>query len=341
MAITIQKIAELAGVSRGTVDRALHNRGRVEQEVSAKIHQIAKENGYIVKHPSRSPSPKDTPVTIGVITQLAHSPFMRRVNQGIEDTTRELACENVRILHKETAAVNENAQLDLIDSLMGKGMDGLAIMPVDSDKIRIRLGELTKRGIPVISFNSDIAGTGRLCFVGLDNKKSGRTAAGLMGLMTGGTGKILTITGYFSNNASSMRVDGFIEEIRQSFPAMELAGVQSSFDDAAEVERIIMEAMEGGSAPDGIFITSGGQTGILKAFEAIKPRKRPRVIIYDRTAENETALLQDAADFLIDQDGYVQGCRPLKLLWDLLLNGRAPETEYIYTDITLLTKYNL
>ena len=29
MAVTAQQIAELAGVSRGTVDRALHNRGRV------------------------------------------------------------------------------------------------------------------------------------------------------------------------------------------------------------------------------------------------------------------------------------------------------------------------
>ena len=38
-----QQIAALAGVSRGTVDRALHNRGRVNPEVAAKIHKIAAE----------------------------------------------------------------------------------------------------------------------------------------------------------------------------------------------------------------------------------------------------------------------------------------------------------
>lgn len=341
MSITIQKIAEIAGVSRGTVDRVLHNRGRVAPDISEKIRGIAEENGYIPKHPLGRTARKDAIVTIGIVTQLSHSPFMRRVNQGIEDITRELARQNVRVIHEETPTVDEAAQLNLINRLAGKNIHGLAIMPVDSDQIRVRLSELTKGGIPVITFNSDIPGTGRLCFVGLDNKKSGRTAAGLMGLMTGGSGKILTITGYFSNNASSMRVDGFIEECRKSFPGMELAGVQSSFDNAAEVERIIRDAMEDGQRPGGIFVTSGGQTGIWKAFEAIKPQKRPKVIIYDRTAENETALLQDSADFLIDQDGYVQGYRPLKLLWDLLLNGRVPEAEYIYTDITILTKYNL
>ena len=46
MAVTAQQIAELAGVSRGTVDRALHNRGRVNPEVAAKIHKIAAELGY-------------------------------------------------------------------------------------------------------------------------------------------------------------------------------------------------------------------------------------------------------------------------------------------------------
>ena len=34
MAVTMQQIADLAGVSRGTVDRALNNRGRIRQEVA-------------------------------------------------------------------------------------------------------------------------------------------------------------------------------------------------------------------------------------------------------------------------------------------------------------------
>ena len=51
MPVTLQQIAEAAGVSRGTVDRALKNRGRVNAEVAERIRKIAKEMGY---QPSRA-----------------------------------------------------------------------------------------------------------------------------------------------------------------------------------------------------------------------------------------------------------------------------------------------
>ncbi|HBU11913.1 MAG TPA: LacI family transcriptional regulator, partial [Clostridiales bacterium] len=41
MAVTIKKVAEAAGVSRGTVDRVLHNRGGVRQEVAEHIRDVA------------------------------------------------------------------------------------------------------------------------------------------------------------------------------------------------------------------------------------------------------------------------------------------------------------
>lgn len=49
MAGTIKEIAEKAGVSRGTVDRALNNRGRINPEVAEKIKTIAKEMNYVPK----------------------------------------------------------------------------------------------------------------------------------------------------------------------------------------------------------------------------------------------------------------------------------------------------
>ena len=117
-------------------------------------------------------------------------------------------------------------------------------MPVDCEGVRTELNRLTdEEHIPVVTFNSDIVGTRRSCFVGMDNRQSGRTAAGLMGLLTGGKGKVLIITGYFSNDVDNQRVDGFVEEAKKSYPDLEIAGVQGSFDDTDEVERISGETL--------------------------------------------------------------------------------------------------
>ena len=52
------------------------------------------------------------------------------------------------------------------------------------------------------------------------------TAAGLMGMLTRGTGKVLVITGFFTNSVNNLRVDGFIQELKMSYPEIELLGVQ-------------------------------------------------------------------------------------------------------------------
>ncbi len=47
------------------------------------------------------------------------------------------------------------------------------------------------------------------------------------------------------------------------------------------------------------------------------------------------------ADFLIDQEGYVQGYQPPLILADILQKGKQVEEEFRYTDINIKTKYNI
>lgn len=341
MAVTIQQIAEAAGVSRGTVDRALNNRGRINPEVADRIKQIAEEMGYVSKNRKRSATQKGQ-IRIGVVTQLARSSFMLEVNRGIRQAAKELEEKGIELLVREGLSVDEEEQLVAIDALVKEGIHGIAVMPVDCESIRMKLNWLIEeKKIPVVTFNSDIVGTKRSCYVGMDNRKSGRTAAGLLGMLTGGTGKILVITGFFSNHVNNERVDGFVEELKNSFPDLELAGVQGSFDDRDEVERIVVNTLLNVPGINGIFAASGGQEGIARAYEKLKLERRPFTVIYDLTPNNRKALADDVADFLIDQEAYVQGYQPPLILADLLQKGKKVEEEFQYTDINIKTKYNV
>lgn len=338
MAGTIKEIAERAGVSRGTVDRALNDRGRINPEVAERIKAIAKEMDYV---PKKKKAAKDAPLKLGIVTQLAKSSFMIPIRSGLQSIIGDLKKRNIDCFLEEVDGVDEAAQLQALDRLVKLGVKGIAIMPVDSVGIREKINQLTEQGINIITFNSDIVGTKRQCFVGMDNFKSGKTAAGLLGMLTKGKGDVLAITGYFGNSVNSLRVDGFVKELKQSFPELKLTGVQSSFDSSAEVEKILRDTLGNYANLDGVVIFSGGQAGISRVLETIDEKKRPYVIIYDLTKNNIEMLKKNQVDFLIDQDGFTQGYRSLLLLANQLQNNKTVTKDAHFTDIIIKTRYNI
>ena len=228
MAVTIQQIAERAGVSRGTVDRALNNRGRINPEVAEMIKKTAEEMGYVHKTRKRQKNAGGKK-KIGIITQLSGAAFMVEVKRGIFTVKKELEELGVEVLIRENNSVKEEDQLRAIEELVKEEIQGLAIMPVDSERVRERLNWLVlEKKIPVVTFNSDIVGTKRSCFVGMDNTRSGRTAAGLFEMLTRGKGKILIITGYFSSLLNNSRVDGFLEELKKLSPNWRWQGCRAA-----------------------------------------------------------------------------------------------------------------
>lgn len=342
---TINQIAQMAGVSRGTVDRVLNHRGRVDQEVARRVEQIAEELGYVTRTQRKAENRQGimgngTGKRIGVVTQLSGASFMIEVRRGIEEIARKLAFQGIEVVMKECPDVDKDMQLKLIDELVEEGIDGLAIMPVDCSSVGLKLNQLIReKGIPVITFNTDIVGVEKLAFVGLDNRKSGRAAAGLLAMMMQKKGSVLGIVGNFSNSAGMQRIDGFTEELKKNFPDMRLIGVQSSSDRTAQVASIVAQALSDFPDLGGILQVSGGQAGIRQALADWDGSVRPYVVMYDATPKNAALLKEGIADFIIDQDGYTQGYRTISLLADKLRWDKNPDKEYMYTDINIRTKY--
>lgn len=332
--ITIQEIADIVGVSRGTVDRVINHRGKVKAEVEEKILKIINEKGYQQKQRKKN-------ITIGVITQLNKSSFMGEIQKGLDRAIEEYEPQGVHIhiLHSDT--VDEKEQLSLIDKLEESGIDALAIMPVDHDNITKRINELIDKGIPTVTFNSDISGTKRVCFVGMDNRKSGKVAANLLAMLTHKHGEILVITGYFTNRANSMRVESFVNEI-QKYPDMKLLGVQCSYDEEHAVKEIVKSSLQTNNRIAGIYLVSAGQEGIYNAFSDLNYLNyRPFVIAHDVTENNIKRLKRGDFNFLIDQESHLQGYIAIQILFNILRKKKNPDKEEYYTNIQLKTKESI
>ena len=86
--MTVQTIAREANVSVGTVDRALNNRGRINEETRRRILEIADQLGY---HPNKIASAlgRQRKLRIAAITPCNPYFFYRHIRDGMEDAVRE------------------------------------------------------------------------------------------------------------------------------------------------------------------------------------------------------------------------------------------------------------
>ena len=181
MAVTMQQIADLAGVSRGTVDRALNNRGRIRPEVAEKIKMIAKELGYQPNIAAKALSSGNQILRIGVILQYADTPTIQTVLEGAKDAKQEVERFGGRVMIDQIKGGDVRQVLDIMRGYKEAGMKGIVLMPSNDEMLKNTINRYVDDGIEIITINSDLEDTKRRCFVGQDNYAGGCVAGGLMG----------------------------------------------------------------------------------------------------------------------------------------------------------------
>ena len=90
MRVTIRQIAEESGVSRGTVDRVLNNRGKVRPEVEERVRKVAEELGYKPNLLGRALIKMKENIKIGVILQDTGTPYLKTLSDGIKKAKGEV-----------------------------------------------------------------------------------------------------------------------------------------------------------------------------------------------------------------------------------------------------------
>lgn len=341
MATTLKQIAEAAGVSRGTVDRVLHGRGHVTPEIEERISILLKEMGYQPNRLGRGLIMSSRNIKLGMISQFSETPFMKLVLDGAERAKDELHAMNTTLYVKSIDSYNVDSMLKAIDDLMDQGIHGLALTPGNSEPIHDKMRQVIGAGVPIVTLNSDAPDTGRLAYVGLNNYQAGKTAAGLMSLTLREGGTILPISGYTENSSHTQRIKGFFDIVQSEFPNLRLLKTEHCYDNDAIAEKLVDKAIQEHPNLAGIYLSGNGQIGVCRALRRLQKVGKICVLSFDLTKGNVLELQRGSLDFILDQNAGEQGYRPAMLLYNKIVLGEEPPSEYMYTDIAIKTRFNL
>ena len=150
----IHRIAEMANVSIGTVDRALHGRGGIKEATRKRILQIAQQIGYSPNLAARALSAAKGRARIGVCVPQEIRFFYDQLWAGIREEGSRFEQLGMEFVHRPVRNLgegDEEAFRDLLDS----GVDGIVLTAGSPKGLTPLINEAEEKGVRVVCVSTD------------------------------------------------------------------------------------------------------------------------------------------------------------------------------------------
>ena len=337
---SMELIAAKAGVSRGTVDRVLHNRGQVKPETAEKVRTVMAELDFQPNTLGRALYLSRKKNKIGILVAFREPDFQKQVMEGVNSGIAYAQQHGVETLVEFAPPGDPKAYLAALESLLASDIQGLALRGIDSPAVSRRLQIERDKKLPLIAYNQDVDATLRDCYVGQNSYQSGLCTAALMQQMLPPRGCLLMVGVDPLHASSEERIRGFSAHFRAQNSSLDISHVVYGDGDHNAVYCLVREKLA--VLPDltGIYVSGAGLSGAAQAVDDAGLSGKVKVVGFDVTDSNTAYLKKGAVQFLIDQGPYAQGYHSIRLLTDAIFQDKPIATTYYDTGIQIKNLYN-
>jgi LacI family transcriptional regulator len=325
--VTLKLIAQRAGTSIGTVDRALKGREGVRRSTKEKVLLAARELGY-TPNPFSNALRRMGSIRLAMVYPVQPIPFYAPMIAGINDAVADLSDFGVEVEHIRYAMQKQDLEEEALTRLNIDSYQGIAINSA-GPRIARQINRFVEAGLPVITFNTDAVNSTRRFFVGNDSLQSGRIGAALLARFLGGEGAVTVLGNFVQAMPFSERFGGFCETIHEAFPNMTLYPCAECYAEQQLASQSLLTLLSSVPSVRGVFCT--GYTSTVGAISALKQLNRKDIVLigYDTSDELLAALREGWCDALLYQDPYQQGYAAVQTLAQHVLDGRIPDPRRI------------
>lgn len=336
----IKDIAHKAGVSTGTVDRVLHNRGNVGREARNKVLAAMDELGYERNLIASALAFNRQIRIVALLPDHSLDPYWEQPYRGVQWAQQALKHYGIAV---ETIFFNLFSPEDFIEQsaqVLHNPPDGLLFPPLFGREGSAVLDNCEKIKLPVVIINTFLEHPHITAYIGQDSFQSGVLAARLLNfaLRAGEPALILNLEKGVTNALHLMEKERGFRYYFANHPHQNIEVFSSNFDDfdnRSKLKAYLSTFTKGPSQVGGIFVTNSRAYKVIDCLEEEDLHKFV-IVGFDLIPANIRHLSTNRINFLINQNPIEQGYQGIISLYKLLfLKEIPPGSQFLPLDIVV------
>lgn len=288
-----------------------------------------------------NPGAKPKAIKITMVAKSSTNPFFLSCRTGADEAAKELSDKfGLPITVDWRTPPKEDGQVQAQEIAKGvnEGAQGVLVAVSDAAKVKGAIDEAVSRGVPVVTFDSDVPESKRMAFIGCDNTEMGRRVMEELATLTNGKANVAVLAGNQNAPNLAFRVQG-VREVAAKHPGIKIVGVFYNEETPQGGTAEVLRVMNAYPEVDAWAMVGGWPLFAPALLDTLDPAK-VRLISADALPEQLAYVERGLAPVLIAQRSYDYGYRGVEVLVEKILNGVDPE-PIINPELTKVTKANL
>lgn len=335
---TIPDLAREAHVSVSTIDRILSGRGQVKQATVEHVLAVAEEIGFYAVETIRSRVLQEAPERrFGFLLNGSDRMFYRDLAEELSTTTRKALSMRGQAIVKHLADTDPEkaaaAMLELADHC-----DAIACVCVDHPAVSAAIGELARRGIPVVAMISDISSPARAGFVGSNDWQLGRTAGWFAHRLVS-PGKAAVLVGSERYTCQQVHEASFRSFLRSQPDQFTLIDTRMTKESDVEAEAVTRRLLDEHPDLTVLFVAAGGIDGVCNAM-AGRERKDLILIGCEMTNSTRSRMSSGEIDVLLAHPLSEIAKRTVQAMVKLVTSPQQDQPFQVIVPFTVIVSEN-
>jgi LacI family transcriptional regulator len=336
--VTIRDIARHANVSVGTVDRVIHNRGKVSPDKKKKIEEAVEQLNFNPNLLARALALRNQfNICYLIPGSSSENDYWYLPKYGAEQAAESLKDFGFFLETFEYDQFDEISFTMQANRIIELNPDGVILAPLFRKESISFVKKLKTNNIPYVFIDAIIPGQGNISYIGPDVERSGFVAGKLLKslLQPGDQVLILNIVKGMENSSTLTMIEkGFRNYFAENekTPGRDIRTLVINSTDENVIFQELTKFYTINPNIKGVFVTTSKAYLVARVHE--KYNLDLRMIGFDLIDGNINCLREGSIDWIISQNPIQQGALAVKTLFDLLVHKTAPNpVQHVPLDI--------